>query len=354
MRTTVLIMAGGRGERFWPVSRTRCPKQFLSLTDDGETMIQKTVRRLHGIAAPEDIFIVTNASYLPLIYEQLPELPQENILAEPCARNTAACIALAAGIIRRSRGDAVMLVLPADHLIRKEQNFREALCRGTAAAEDGALVTLGIRPDYPETGYGYLRCEPADPATGICHVERFLEKPDLPTARRCLAEGWLWNSGMFLWKASAIQAALRQYLPVLYQALLPAADAWGTPAFDALLEEIYPALPSVSVDTGILEQAGSLCAVPCDPGWDDVGSWRALDRIGAADRVGNVLSGDVVTVDSSGCTVSGSERLIAVLGLQEVVIVDTPDALLVCSKNSTQDIKKLLSALRMQHRESVL
>lgn len=354
MKLTALIMAGGRGERFWPVSRTRCPKQFLSLTDDGETMIQKTVRRLHGLAAPEDIFVVTNASYVPLLTEQLPELPPENILAEPCARNTAPCITLAAGIIRRKYGDAVMLVLPADHLIRDADAYRSVLGLAAQAAQDGHLVTIGIRPAYPETGYGYLRCGTQD-ASGVCRVERFLEKPDLPTASACLQEGgWLWNSGIFLWKASVILDALRQHQPALYAALLPAADAWGTPSLHRMLAEIYPALPAVSIDTGVLEQAEDICTVPGDFGWDDVGSWRALERISSADWEGNVLSGDVVTVDSSGCTVSGDERLIAVLGLQEVVIVDTPDALLVCSKDSTQDIKKLLSALRTQHREAVL
>ncbi|MBR3629901.1 MAG: mannose-1-phosphate guanylyltransferase [Oscillospiraceae bacterium] len=349
MKTTALIMAGGRGERFWPVSRERRPKQFLSLTEDGETLIQKTVRRLLPLVSPEDIYIATNAAYLGLIAAQLPELPPENILTEPCARNTAPCICLAAGIFRRKYGDAVMLVLPADHLIREEACFLESLRSAVQAAGTGKLVTLGIRPTYPETGYGYLHCTPGE---GLRDVTQFLEKPASETAEKLVESGeWLWNSGMFAWRVSAINAALRRYQPLLYAQLMPVAGAWGTPEFSRKLADIYPTLPDSSIDCGVMEQAENICAVPCRFGWDDVGSWRAIERIGDADREGNCLRGDVVTVDSTGCTVSGREKLIAVLGLQEVVIVDTPDALLVCSKRSTQDIKKLLAALRPQHCE---
>ncbi len=347
MKLTALIMAGGRGERFWPVSRERCPKQFLSLTGDGETLIQKTVRRLLPLVSPEDIYLATNAAYLDLIAAQLPELPPENILTEPCARNTAPCICLAAGIFRRKYGDAAMLVLPADHLIREEALFLESLRCAVKAAETGRLVTLGIHPACPETGYGYLHCASEE---SPCNVTQFLEKPPFETAQALVESGeWLWNSGIFVWTLSAVTEALRLHLPALYDALSPAADAWETPDFAPYLAKIYPSLPSVSIDCGVMEKAENICAVPCRFRWDDVGSWRAIERIGDADTQGNCLQGDVVTVDSTGCTVSGQEKLIAVLGLQEVVIVDTPDALLVCSKQSTQDIRKLLAALRPHH-----
>ncbi|MCR4646189.1 MAG: NTP transferase domain-containing protein [Oscillospiraceae bacterium] len=349
MKLTALVMAGGRGERFWPVSRERCPKQFLSLTDDGETLIQKTVRRLLPLVAPEDVYIAANAAYSGLIVAQLPEIPPENILTEPCSRNTAPCIGLAAGIFAKVYGDAVMLVLPSDHLIRDTALFCEDLRTAVHAAESGSLVTLGIPPAYPETGYGYLHCTPGE---GCCKVTQFVEKPPRETAEQLVQSGkWLWNSGMFVWRVGAIRAALRIHQPMLYAQVETIADAWGKPSYADVLAANYPALPSVSVDYGVMEQAEDICAVPCRFGWEDMGSWRALERIGDADPEGNCLHGDVVTVDSTGCTVSGQEKLIAVLGLREIIIVDTPDALLVCSKHSTQDIKKLTAALRLQHRQ---
>ena len=350
MKLTALIMAGGRGERFWPVSRERCPKQFLSLTDDGETLIQKTVRRLLPLVAPEDVYIAANTAYSGLIAAQLPEIPPGNILTEPCSRNTAPCIGLAAGIFARLYGDAVMMVFPSDHLIREETQFRDDLRTAVRAAEEGHLVTLGIPPAYPETGYGYLHCEAGDGE--VCNVTQFMEKPPRETAEQLVQSGeWLWNAGMFVWRVGAIRVALQKHQPALFAQVETIADAWGPSAYADMLAKLYPALPSVSVDVGVMEQAENICAVPCRFGWDDVGSWRAIERIGAADQEGNCLHGDVVTVDSTGCTVSGQEKLIAVLGLREIIIVDTPDALLVCSKRSTQDIKKLTAALRLQHRQ---
>ena len=204
MKITAVIMAGGRGERFWPKSRNNRPKQFLSLTSDGETMIQKTVKRLSPLVSAEDIFIVTNAAYADLVNDQLPDVPRENILCEPCARNTAPCIAFAAAIIQKKYGDAMMLVLPSDHLIGYENIYIKTLQTAIRTAEEGNnLVTIGITPAYPETGYGYINF--GKEAGDAYEVERFVEKPDLPTAKKYLASGkYLWNSGMFVWKASAI------------------------------------------------------------------------------------------------------------------------------------------------------
>lgn len=348
MNVTAVIMAGGKGERFWPQSRTSCPKQFLSLTGDGETMIQKTVKRLAPLVAPEDVFIVTNAAYLDLIAEQLPNLPKENVLAEPCARNTAPCIGLAAGIIEKKYGDAIMLVLPSDHLIHEEALYVDTLRRAVEAAKEGRnLVTLGITPDYPETGYGYINYVKDSGSDGIYDVARFVEKPDLPTAERYLQEGgYLWNSGMFIWKTSSILSNLEQHMPELYTGLQPIVAAYGTPAFDAVLEERFCTLPSESIDFGIMEKASDIRTIPGNFGWDDVGSWLALERINPTDANGNLCAGDVIAIDSHHCTVSGGKRLIALLGMEHVVVVDTPDALLICDKNSTQDIKKVLAELR--------
>lgn len=357
MKITAVIMAGGKGERFWPKSRTSCPKQFLSLTSDGETMIQKTVRRLTPMVAQEDVYIVTNAAYMGLIAEQLPDVPAENIIAEPAPRNTAPCIGLAAGIIRKKYGDAIMLVLPSDHLIHSVDMYLDTLRRAAIAAEDGTnLVTLGITPTYPETGYGYIKYVRGSSRSGVYDVERFVEKPDLNTAKDYLREGcYLWNSGMFIWKASSILKNIAELMPDLDAGLRPIADAYATPAFDSVLQEQFPQLPSQSIDFGIMEHARNIRTIPGSFGWDDVGSWLALERINHTDDRGNYFDGDIVDVDTKSCTVvSGSKRTVAVLGLEDLVIVDTPDALLVCDKNSTQDIKKILAALREQKREELL
>ena len=356
MRITAVIMAGGKGERFWPRSRSACPKQFLSLTTDGRTMIQKTIDRLLPLVQPEDIFIVTGEMYLELVNAQLPEIPQENILAEPCPRNTAPCVGLAAGIIQKKYGDAVMLVLPADHLIHAEDMYRDTLRKAAIAAEDGMnLITLGITPTYPETGYGYIRYIPGSSRNGVYGVERFVEKPDIRTARSYLREGsYLWNSGMFIWKASTILANISEYMPVLSEGLIPIAESFGTPYFRQTLRERFPALPMESIDYGIMEKAAHIFTIPGSFGWDDAGSWLALERINHTDEDGNLLIGDIVSVATKNCTISGGKRLIAALGLEDLVIVDTPDALLVCDKNSTQDIRKIIAELREQNRTELL
>ena len=356
MKTTAVIMAGGKGERFWPKSRTSCPKQFLSLTADGDTMIQKTVRRLAPLVAQEDIYIVTNAAYLELIAEQLPDLPPENIIAEPCARNTAPCIGLAAAVIEKKYGEAVMFVLPSDHLIHAEDIYIDTLRKAAEAAKSGEnLVTLGITPTYPETGYGYIKYIKGSGENGVYAVERFVEKPDLPRAQEYLTDGgYLWNSGMFIWKTSSILGNIRTHMPDLYEGLQPIVSAYGTAGFDAALQDNFCKLPAESIDFGIMEKAQSIYTIPGNFGWDDVGSWLALERINETDDEGNMLSGDVVNVDSRNCTVCGGARMVAVLGLEDVVIVDTPDAVLVCDKNSTQDIKKVLAQLRAQGRVELL
>ncbi len=356
MKTTAVIMAGGKGERFWPKSRTNCPKQFLSLTSDGETMIQKTVKRLAPLVAQEDIYIVTNAAYMELIAQQLPDLPTENVIAEPCARNTAPCIGLAAAIIQKKYGEAVMFVLPSDHLIHAEDMYVDTLRKAAQAAENGTnLVTLGITPTYPETGYGYIKYVKGSGKDGVYEVERFVEKPNLPTAKEYLENGgYLWNSGMFIWKTTSILQNIERYMPDLYEGLQPIAEAYGTADFEAVLNERFCTLPSESIDFGIMEKAQNIYTIPGNFGWDDVGSWLALERINPIDVDRNMFDGDIISVNSKNCTVCGGKRTVAVLGLEDVVIVDTSDALLVCDKNSTQDIKKVLAELRAQGREELL
>ena len=316
MKITAVIMAGGRGERFWPKSRNNRPKQFLSLTSDGETMIQKTVKRLSPHVSAEDIFIVTNAAYAYLVNDQLPDVPRENILCEPCARNTAPCIAFAAAIIQKKYGDAMMLVLPSDHLIGYENIYIKTLQTAIRTAEEGNnLVTIGITPAYPETGYGYINF--GKEAGDAYEVERFVEKPDLPTAKKYLASG-------------------------------------GTDSYEEILIKEFTAFTSESVDFGIMEKASDIYTIPGSFGWDDVGSWLAVERINETDDKKNYFDGDVIAVDSERTTVCGGKRLVAAIGTRDIVIVDTDDVLLVCSKNNTQDVKKVIAQLKEHGRNDLV
>ncbi len=354
MKTTAVIMAGGRGERFWPKSRNSRPKQFLSLTADGETMIQKTVKRLLPLVDMEDIFIVTNAAYTDLVLAQLPGIPKENILAEPCARNTAPCIAFAAAVIGRKYDDAMMLVLPSDHLIGYEDIYVSTLRKAIRAAEEGSnLVTIGITPAYPETGYGYINF--GREAGDTYEVERFVEKPDLPTAKEYLASGkYLWNSGMFVWKVSSIMSNMQKLMPDIYDGAVRIGEAYGKPEFNAVLVKEFTAFRSESVDFGIMEHADNIYTIPGSFGWDDVGSWLAVERINETDDDRNYVEGDVISVGSERTTICGGKRLIAAVGVEDIIIVDTDDALLVCSKNSTQDVKKVIAQLREQGRNELV
>ncbi|MDE5569805.1 MAG: NTP transferase domain-containing protein [Ruminococcus sp.] len=354
MKTTAVIMAGGKGERFWPKSRTSRPKQFLSLTSDGETMIQKTVKRLLPVVDMEDIFIVTNSAYTALVREQLPEIPTENILAEPCARNTAPCIAFAAAVINRKYDDAVMLVLPSDHLISNEILYADTLKKAVSVAEkDKNLVTIGITPNYPETGYGYINF--GIEKDGAYSVERFVEKPDLPTAEKYLESGrYLWNSGMFIWKLSSIMNNIHRFMPDIYDGAMKIGESFGTGNFNEVLEREFTSFRSESIDFGIMEKADNIYTIPGNFGWDDVGSWLAVERINDTDDDSNYIDGNVIAEDTRHVTICGGKRLIAAVGIEDIIIVDTEDAVLVCSKNSTQDVKKIIARLKEQGRNDLI
>lgn len=356
MKKTALIMAGGRGERFWPKSRKRMPKQFLSLTDDGKTMIQYTVERILPIVDLEDVYIVTNRDYLPLVQEQLPNLPQANILCEPVGRNTAPCIGLGAMHISRKYNDAVMLVLPSDHLIKYNTIFLNTLNDAAEIAEQGEnLVTLGITPDYPETGYGYIKFNPDETLGRAFAVDRFVEKPDLETAKTYLAtEQYLWNSGMFIWKVSTILKNLEQYLPETYVGLLKIKNAIGTEEERSVLEREFEAFRSESIDYGIMEKAQHIYTLAGSFGWDDVGSWLAVERIRQSNEFGNVITGNAITVDTKNTIIQGDKKLIATVGIENLIVVDTEDALLICEKDSAGNIKKVLENLKICNRTEYL
>ncbi|MCF0120457.1 MAG: NTP transferase domain-containing protein [Oscillospiraceae bacterium] len=356
MKKTALIMAGGRGERFWPKSRINLPKQFLSLTDDGKTMIQLTVERILPLVSVEDIYIATNRDYKKLVREQLPEIPEENILCEPVGRNTAPCIGLGAVHIRKKYGDAVMFVLPSDHLIKYTSIFLTTLSDAAEVAERGEnLVTLGITPDYPETGYGYIKFIPEETLARAYRVERFVEKPDLETAKNYIAtEKYLWNSGMFIWKVSTVLSNIEKYLPDIYSGLERIAASTGTPEEERVLTEEFTAFRSESIDYGVMEKAESIYTLAGSFGWDDVGSWLAVERLNKSNEFGNVVNGNVVTVDTKNCIIRGGKRLIAAVGIKNAVIVDTDDAVLICEKDSTGDVKKVLEHLRICNKTEYL
>ena len=352
MKTTALIMAGGRGERFWPKSRKNLPKQFLSLTNDGKTMIQLTVERILPLVAMEDIYIATNENYRALVQAQLPNLPEQNILCEPVGRNTAPCIGLGAVHMQKKYEDAMMIVLPSDHLIKQKTLFLKSLRNACQVAEENSnLVTIGITPEYPETGYGYIRFDETNSLGQAYQVAEFKEKPDLETAKTYLASGqYLWNSGMFVWKVSSILEKIEELMPELYTGLMNIQQAIGTEQELGVLEAEFTKTRSISIDYGILEHAKDIYTIPGSFGWDDVGSWLALARINPVNDYGNVLSGNLIAVDTKNCIIQGGEKLIATVGVQNLIVVDTPDAILICQKGNAEDIKKVLENLRICNR----
>lgn len=356
MKLTALIMAGGRGERFWPKSRKNMPKQFLVLTDDGKTMIQLTVERILPLVNIDDIYIVTNRDYKKLVKNQLPDLPEQNILCEPEGKNTAPCIGLGAVHIANKYEDAVMMVLPADHLIKYNKMFIDVLKDSIQIAEEkNNLVTIGITPSYPETGYGYIKFN-----TNRCEnigysVDKFVEKPNFETAKEYLATGeYLWNSGMFIWKVSSILNNMRVIMPDMYEGLMNIKETIGTERENRSLVEEYSKFESQSIDCGIMEKADNIYILPGTFGWDDVGSWNAISRIRKTDEKGNVINGNIISIDTKNCIIEGGNKLIAAIGLDNLIIVDAEDALLLCDKDSTNGIKELLENIKINRRNEYL
>lgn len=344
MKRAALIMAGGKGERFWPKSRRNMPKQFLSLTGDGKTMIQLTVERIAPLVNIEDTFIVTNSLYKDIVKEQLPMLPEENILCEPVARNTAPCIGLGAFHMASKYKEATMIVLPSDHLIKDQETFLQVLRDGCEIAQRGRnLVTIGITPNYPETGYGYIQYDRNSKyRNGYC-VRRFVEKPNAELARQYVESGgYLWNSGMFVWNISTIMEELKDHIPQTYANLLKIGHSIGTMEYEEALKENFAKCESKSIDYAIMEVAQNVYSIPGNFGWDDVGSWLALERYKQSDQDGNIRSGNVMVLDTKDCIIEGTKRLIAAVGVKDIIVVDTEDCLLICGKEQCGKIKEIL------------
>ncbi|MBU2546911.1 MAG: NTP transferase domain-containing protein [Proteobacteria bacterium] len=357
VRLYAVIMAGGSGTRFWPLSRAGRPKQLLGVCRP-EPMIRTTVDRVRPLVPPERILVVTAGSHAQAVRSLLPDLPPDNILVEPVGRNTAPCIGLAALVVRRRDPDGVMLVLPADHVIEKPAAFLNLARAGAGlAASREALVTLGVVPSYPETGFGYIETgADAFEADGVrvLAVRRFHEKPDLDRARAYLASGrHFWNSGIFLWPARTILEWMARLLTELHgrlQTLVPSIDE---PDFQTALDRTYPDLPAVSIDYGIMEKADGVLVIPADIGWNDVGSWSAAARYWP--RVeGNALQGTGLFIDAEDCAVYSPDKLVALIGVRDLVVVETPDALLVCHKDRDQDVRDLVEALKKKGRNDLV
>jgi mannose-1-phosphate guanylyltransferase len=348
-------MAGGIGSRFWPASRSSHPKQLLDLTGSGQTMIAATVARLTPLIPPQQVFVITSQKIRDAVSQELPDVPGANIIAEPAGRNTAPCIGLAALIIRRIHPEAVMAVMPSDHLVKDIPSFQRAMTVGIRAAAGGNLVTFGIRPSSPETGFGYI--ETGDEAApGVRTAVRFVEKPSLELAQTYLRSGnFVWNSGMFFFKATAILNEIQQRLPELFQGLSIIDQAIGTPEEAAVIAAVFPTLPSVSIDYGIMEKADGIHCVPVDFGWSDLGSFEAAWDRSEKNAQGNALAKEHIAIDSHNCFVRApAGKIVALVGLDDVVVVDTGDALLICRKDRAQDVRHVVSALASSGRDDLL
>lgn len=356
-----VIMAGGVGARFWPRSRERNPKQLLEIAGEG-TMIQNTIRRLGDFVEPKNVFVVTNKMQKNAIMQQLPNVPAANILVEPVGRNTAPCIGLAAMFVQRLDPEGVMVVLPADHIIQDEQEFVRVLELGARVANrTSSLVTIGIQPSRPETGYGYIQVrDTADAGSGtaeegVFQVKTFAEKPNPQMAQQFLDSGdFLWNSGMFMWRVDVILSEIQRSLPDLYEQLKVLEPALGTPMFEQSLERAYGMVRSISIDYGVMEKAKSVYVIRGNFGWNDVGSWDEVCRLAPKDENGNSAAGKVISVNSKNTYVHAPGKLVATVGVEDLIIIQTDDALLVCRKDASQEVKEVVDYLRRKQMNEYL
>ncbi len=347
-----VIMAGGSGTRFWPASRAATPKQLLALVGK-ETMLRQTVDRLGDLVTPEQILIVTNERLVPAIAEQLPELPPASIVGEPCKRDTAPCIGLAALLVSRRDPDAVMAVLPSDHVIRRTERFQTAVRHAVALVnkQPERIVTFGICPSYPAETFGYIqRGAGLDMSAGAAPtfvVRRFREKPDAATAADYVNSGdYYWNSGIFIWKAKTILAALAERQPEMLAHLRTIVDAWDTPAQAETLRREFTAIKGISIDYAVMEHAKSVAVIEAPFDWDDLGSWKSLSRLAGADRFDNTIVGRHLGLNTNGTIVRTDDgHLVVTVGLKDMLVVHTPEATLVANKHDEEAIREIVKQL---------
>lgn len=348
--TYVAIMAGGIGSRFWPVSRTHLPKQFLDILGTGHTLIQQTFNRFARVLPKENIYVVTSNEYINLVREQLPELPVENILGEPYRKNTAPCIAYVSMKIQEKDSEASMIVAPADHLIMDETKFLEITEKALSFVNHlNALITIGIKPTYPNTGYGYIQHETLEATPSIYKVRTFTEKPNRELAKTFLASGdFLWNSGIFVWRVNCIVDAFKKYLPEMHELFYAEKDKLNTKDEKWAIEQIYPQCVNISIDFGVMEKADNVYVIPAEFGWSDLGTWNSAWENMDRDYLDNAVAGDhVMIVDATKCMVhEQQDKLVILQGLDDFIVVDTKDVLLICHKDKEQEIKDYVAEVK--------
>ncbi|MCX7918631.1 MAG: sugar phosphate nucleotidyltransferase [bacterium] len=350
MTLTALIMAGGRGERFWPKSRKKSPKQTLTLFN-GQPLINSALNLLTPVISQERIFIVTEKSVAKPICAVLPQtFPAKNLIIEPMGRNTAACIGLGTVYITQKYPDAIIAVICADHLIPDGDSFRQHLLLAVQIAEQhDYLVTFGINPSYPETGFGYIASGDmllTSNGLSVYRVKRFIEKPDKPTAERYVVSGtYFWNSGMFVWRASTILAQIQRFMPQLYNGLQKIQSVIGTPQEQSVIHAVYRNLDKIPIDKGIMEKSDRVAVVKSIFPWSDIGSWLTLDLIREKNGDGNVALGDYLGIDTKNNIIVSDNQLVAAIGIKDMVVVATKDVVLICPKERTQEVKQIVTQL---------
>ena len=351
-----VIMAGGSGTRFWPLSREKLPKQFLAIGEP-QPLVAATAERMLPLCGWEGLMVVASQKHMGPVKRILKKIPRRNLIVEPRPRNTAPAIGLAAAAIAARDPDGIMVVLPSDHIIRPPGQFRKLIKAAASEAKTGALVTLGVVPTQPETGYGYIQAGRelrTVRGSKVFEVEAFTEKPSRPRAQEFVKAGnYYWNSGMFIFKASAIMRALAAHMPELHAGL---EKAFATPVKKrgAILNRLFNQIEGISIDYAVMEKASNIHMLPCDIQWSDVGSWAALPGVKKLDEAGSVVEGDVLSLDSHNCVIHSSDRLVACVGLQDMVVVETPEAVLVCPVKEAQRVKLIVEELRRRKRKDVL
>jgi len=346
----VAIMAGGIGSRFWPMSRTDFPKQFLDILGTGQTLIQQTFERFSQFIPKENIYVITSQEYIPIVKKQLPGIVVENILGEPSRKNTAPCVAYISFKLQKKDPKATLIVAPSDHLVLEPGKFKESCMKALDFVEHmNALVTLGIQPSYPNTGYGYIQHEAVQAVPGVYKVKTFTEKPNLELAQTFLSSGdFLWNAGIFVWQVKRIISAFEKHMPEMYELFAAEKDKFNTDAEIEAIEGIYPLCTNISIDFGVMEKADNVFVIPSSFGWSDLGTWNSAWENMEKDYLGNAVAGKkVMTVDARNCMVHVPDnKLVLLQGLDDFIIVDTKDVLLICKKEKEQEIKEYVSEVK--------